>query len=358
MTRSSSARDRESARDLLGDRSFADPFLCTGPSPTVHLVGAGKVGQAFLRLLADTPLRLRAVTDSAATVCAPAALDAVRLAEHKHAGRSLATLPGAEVLPTELAIGLVDADVVVDATPTEPHDPAPGVGRVRAVLAGRGRLVIAGKDALARVWPELDAAARARIGFDAALGGTGARLAAEREALSASTSVALVGNATTTLLCEHFARGDDLARALAAARARGLLEADPTLDLDGSDAAAKLALACAVLWSVHLDLGAIARPAVAALDPERVRLAAGRGQACRLVARAGHRGERPRVAWETLPIGSPLAVPSDRVAYAYADAAESVRLHVGSALGAERTAAALIDDVVRAVGAARVRGAA
>lgn len=358
MTRSFPARDRESARDLLGDRSFADPFLCTGPSPTVHLVGAGKVGQAFLRQLAATPLRLRAVTDSSATVCASAALDAARLAEHKHAGRSLATLPGAEVLPTELAIGLVDADVVVDATPTEPHDPAPGVGRVRTVLAGRGRLVIAGKDALARVWPELDAAARARVGFDAALGGTGARLAAEHAALCASESVALVGNATTTLLCEHFARGDDLARALAAARARGLLEADPTLDLDGSDAAAKLALVCAVLWGARLDPATIARPHADALDPAAVFLAARSGRAWRLVARAGRGGSEPRVAWEALPPGSPLAVPSDRVAYGYADAEENVRLHVGSALGAHRTAAALLDDVVRAVGAARVRGAA
>lgn len=358
MTPSAPARDLESARAPHGDKTFADPFLSTGPSPTVHLVGAGKVGQEFLRLLAGTSLRLRAVTDSEATVCATPALDAERLALHKRAGGSLAALPGAEALPTELAIGLVDADVVVDATPTDPHDPAPGVGRVRAALAGRARLVVAGKDALARVWPTLDGASRARVGFDAALGGTGARLAAEREALCACDAVALVGNATTTLLCEHFARGEGLAPALAAARARGLLEADPTLDLDGSDAAVKLALVCAVLWGARVDPATVARPRADALDPAHVWLAARTGRVCRLVARAGRGGAHPRVAWETLPLGSPLAVPSDRVAYAYTDARGDLRLHAGSALGATRTAAALLDDVVRVTRGARVRGAA
>ncbi|MBK9129547.1 MAG: hypothetical protein IPM13_17440 [Phycisphaerales bacterium] len=159
--------------------------------------------------------------------------------------------------------------------------------------------------------------------------------------------------------CANTSRAGTTSRARsAAARARGLLEADPTLDLDGSDAAAKLALVCAVLWGARLDPGTIARPHADALDPAAVFLAARSGRACRLVARAGRGGSEPRVAWEALPPGSPLAVPSDRVAYAYADAEENVRLHVGSALGAHRTAAALLDDVVRAVGAARVRGAA
>ncbi len=354
MTQSFPARDRESARVLSGERSFADPFLSTGPSPTVHLVGAGKVGQAFLRRLEGTALRVRAVTDRKATVCGPA-LAAAALAAHKRAGASLAEFAGAEAIATELAIRLVDADLVVDATPTEPHAPAQGVARLRAALAGRGRVVVAGKDALARVWPDLDARTRARVGFDAALGGTGAWLAAERDALAASASVALVGNATTTLLCEHFARGEGLAPALAAARARGLLEADPTLDLDGSDAASKLALVCSILWGVPVDSSAIARPTADDLDPDHVAFAAKRGLAVRLVARAEHGGRSPRVAWETLPSGSPLAVPSDRVAYAYGDEAGSVRLHVGTALGAERTAAALLADLGVDL---RVRGAA
>src|SRR4030095_11316308 len=56
------------------------PALLPPASPTLHLIGAGKVGRAFLRLLADLPLRLIAVSDTSATLFSREGLDARALA--------------------------------------------------------------------------------------------------------------------------------------------------------------------------------------------------------------------------------------------------------------------------------------
>ena len=344
---------------LLGTPSrgaAGDAYHTSGPSPTgpvasVHLVGAGKVGRAFLDLLPTTALRLRGVTDSSGTMCSRAratVLDPAAIAAAKASGRRLVELDGAAELPAELAIGLVDADVIVDATPTDPRAPHAADARLRAALAGHGRVVVAAKDALARAWPQLSEVDRQRVHFEAALGGTGARLRRERVQLAATTDeLALVANATTSVLADELARGASWGAALQAARARGLLEADPTLDLDGTDAATKLALVCALLWDVAVDPLHVARPHPQALDPDRVSFAASRGRSVRLVARARRGGRDLRVAWEELAVGSPLAVPGDRVAYTYV-AACGVRLHVGTGIGAAAPAQALLRDVFAA----------
>src|SRR5687768_16731028 len=90
----------------------------SGTSPTVHLLGAGKVGRAFLEQLPASGCRLVAVSDSRATVHDRAGLAPLALAGWKARGRSLAERPGAEALPLETALPLIAADVVVDATPS------------------------------------------------------------------------------------------------------------------------------------------------------------------------------------------------------------------------------------------------
>ncbi len=55
--------------DTAADTSVGEPFCTSGTSPTtIHLVGPGQVGQAFLRLLPDTSFRLVGITDTSATL--------------------------------------------------------------------------------------------------------------------------------------------------------------------------------------------------------------------------------------------------------------------------------------------------
>jgi len=322
---------------------------------TLHLVGPGRVGRAFLQQLGDLPLRLVAVSDASGTVFDRAGIGIDALVAHKAAGGALATLPRAEPIPTELAIRIVAADIVVDATPSDAGSTAAAVQRGRAALQSGAFLALSGKNAFAAQAPEwLLGAFRGRVGVHAVLGGAGQQLVRELPELRAHCrALALVGNVTTTTIVEAIEGGASLAEGLAAARARGMLEPDPTLDLDGSDAATKLRAVWGAVfgesWTQPVPLERIAREDLRALDPAVVRERAARGSTTRLVARGSRGGGDWCVQFEELPIGSPLAAPADRVVYGY-ELPGGLRVHTGLAIGHERTAAALLADVRQALG--------
>jgi homoserine dehydrogenase len=339
----------------------SDAFRSSGQSPgpapvvrTLHLVGPGQVGRSFLRQLAGVPVRVVAVSDRSATVFDRGGLALDALLAHKAAGKALATLPRAESIPTELAIRVVGADVVVDSTPSSAADTEAAVARARAALQNGAFVALAGKNALAAAAPEwLLGAFKGRVGVHAVLGGAGQQLVRElAELREHCRGVELVGNVTTTVLIEAIERGASLEQGIAEAQARGLLEPDPALDLDGSDAATKLRAVWGAVfgesWAEPVAAGAVPRDDVRALDVGVVRARAARGATTRLIAR-GDRGGNLRVRFEELPAGSPLAAPPDRVVYGY-ELPGGLRVHTGLAVGYERTAAALLADVRAAIG--------
>lgn len=254
-----------------------------------------------------------------------------------------------EAIPTELAIRLVAADVVVDAAPSDEEGAPAALRRAHAAMQAGAFLALAGKNALAAapgLWP---AAARGRVGVDAALGGTGRQFVRELDELRREcAAVAVVGNVSTTAVVVAVESGASLAEGLAAARAAGLLEPDPTADLDGSDAATKLRLLWSALFAaaddVPLPAASVQRQDLRALEPALLRQRARNGATTRLVARGSRGGGDLRVQFEELPIGSPLAAPADRVVYGY-ELSGGLRMHLGFAVGHERTAAALLGDV-------------
>lgn len=335
-----------------------DAYRSSGQSPgvrTLHLLGPGAVGRAFLRQLAGLPVRVVAISDSTATVFDRRGLPLAAVAQHKAAGGALASWPRAEAIPTEVAVRIVAADVVVDATPTRDGDTAAACARGGAALQNGSFLALCGKNALAAAAPEwLLGAHRGRVGIHAVIGGVGQQLVRDLPELREHCrSLALVGNVTTTVLIEAIEQGASLADGLAAARARGLLEPDATLDLDGSDAAAKLRLVWGAVfgdsWRATPPLQAIVCQDLRDLDLDLVRARALRSATTRLVARGSRCGKDLRVQFEELSRTSPLAAPPDRVVYGY-ELPAGLRLHTGLAVGHERTAAALLADVAQAIG--------
>jgi homoserine dehydrogenase len=328
-----------------------------GRMRTLHLVGPGHVGRSLLRQLADEPVRVVAVTDSTATVRAPGGVPVAALCAHKANGRPLADWPGAERMPTDDALRAVAADVVADATPTRDQDAAAAVARGDLALRQGGGLVLSAKNALAAAatrW--LLGPDRARVGVDAVLGGAGASLVADLDRIRRSASgLALVGNVTTTVIVQAIERGGSVADGIAQAQARGLLEPESTLDLDGSDAATKLravwGMAFGALDGPMPAAAAVARDDVRALDPEVLRARAARGATTRLVGR-GDRAGGLRVRFEELPQGHPLAIAPDRVAYGV-ELPDGLVVHEGFGVGYDATAAAMAGDVRRLLAASR-----
>src|SRR5262249_58792910 len=88
-------------------------------------------------------------------------------------------------------------------------------------------------------------------------------------------------NFTLTGRPEH---GPTYAEALAEAQRRGYAEADPTLDVDGTDAAHKLAILAQIAFGMAVPLSSIARRGIADVEPTDVRFAGELGYVIKLLA--------------------------------------------------------------------------
>ncbi|KAA5803425.1 hypothetical protein F1654_06350 [Alkalicaulis satelles] len=164
-----------------------------------------------------------------------------------------------------------NADALFETAPELVIEALPGGDEAEALLAraaGAGcHIVSANKDVAARR-PDLIRAARAQgraFAYSAAVGGgapvleTVARLAASGAGVARVRGVL---NGTSNYVLDRLWEGDSLEAAIAGAQAAGFAEADPSADLDGLDAANKLALIAREAWGADLDPAAIKRESI------------------------------------------------------------------------------------------------
>lgn len=343
----------------MSHTAFESSYSTSGTSPGIPargasrprtlLVGLGPVGRAALQDAASAGLDIVAVADTSGVLYSAPGVDAALVVAHKSSGGALREL-GAERLPLELALGLIQPALVLVATDSNPLRAAAARAFARTAIAEGARIAFAAKHAFSEPDAVLGAAlAGGALGCDAALGGTGHALASDLARLRAEcVEVELVANATSTLVLDALARGDGLDVALAAARAQGLLEGDPSADLDGTDAAVKLAAISALVFERALELGSLVRPDLRVLDPRSVT------PRTRLVARASRHGASELELRELAP-GDPLAARPGSVVYAYRLRDGRRIVHVGRALGAAKTARALLADGARLCTTSRSR---
>jgi homoserine dehydrogenase len=116
-------------------------------------------------------------------------------------------------------------------------------------------------------------------------------------------------NATSNFVLDQIAAGSEFADAISAAQKNGYAEADPSLDLDGTDAAQKLAILARLGFGASLPLELIQREGIEGLTPVDLQAARDRATSIRLIAtcrRSAH-GLEARVAPMELPQSHPLA---------------------------------------------------
>jgi homoserine dehydrogenase len=120
-------------------------------------------------------------------------------------------------------------------------------------------------------------------------------------------------NTTTNFVLSALADGQSFGNAVAEMQARGIAEADPSLDIDGWDAAAKTAVLVNVLMQGRLSPHDVARTGIGHLTADDVRKVEASGHRLRLVASAERTsdGIRTSVAPSALAADDPLASVED-----------------------------------------------
>ena len=158
-------------------------------------------------------------------------------------------------------------------------------------------------------------------------------------------SIRGVLNGTSTFLLTRLEAGQTFDAALADARSLGYTEADPTSDLDGSDAAAKIAILCTVAWRTPVLADQVTVTGISGVIP------VAREGGWRLVATATRDGDRvhAKVAPERLRTADPLSSAHGVVNVVEVKASLAGALTwSGAGAGGAATASALVGDTLSA----------
>jgi homoserine dehydrogenase len=286
----------------------------------IVLCGIGVVGKALLQLLLDDRRwladhhgfapRIVGAADSRGVAASKNGLDLLGLLSLKARTGSVGTGPIPD-LPQFIAD--TDADVFVQAVPTNVRNPTDAIDQCRAAIHSGKHIVTATKSPLACAMASLkDAAAahRVRFGYSATVGaGTPMLALAARCALGDRvTRIEGVVNGTTNyILTAMENKGETFEAALLQAQKLGFAETDPSADVDGLDTACKTVILAneamhrrAVFTDVRID-------GIRHVTPDWIGQAASAGRRIKLVGRADEHGLS--VAPREVPIGSPLDVP-------------------------------------------------
>jgi homoserine dehydrogenase len=293
----------------------------------ILLVGLGNLGRRFCDLLADKGpyvearyslhLLLVGAADSRGIAYDPDGLDTARVSAIKQAGGSIADFPGVG-RPGQAAelVAQAEADLLCEASPVNLQQGAePGLSHIRVAMERGMHVVTPNKGPMVLAYQELhDLAARqgVQLRFDGTVaGGLPALYIGQRDLRGALIHrIEAVPNLVTGYVMQLLADGLAWEQALEQARGEGVLEADPSFDLDGWDAAAKLVILVNAVMGVPARLEDVDRTGITGVNGAEVRSLQKQGGTYKLLATAERRAEGHvslRVAPTPLPAGHLLA---------------------------------------------------
>jgi homoserine dehydrogenase len=311
----------------------------------VGIAGLGTVGGGVLRLLRDNADIITAHAGRPIAVTAISARDRARDRGVKLDGLRWYDDPAA--LATDLAV-----DVVVELIGGS-EDPARGL--VFAALEAGKPVVTANKALLARHGTALAETADrtgASLGFEASVAGGIPVIKTLREGLAANRIRRIAGilNGTCNfILTSMRERGREFADVLAEAQKLGYAEADPSFDIDGVDAAHKLAILTALAFGRPVDFAAVHIEGIRQVTALDIAFAKELGYRIKLlgIARRTEAGVEQRVHPCMIPENSPLARVDGvyNAVVAEGDFVGRVMLE-GRGAGAGPTASAVVADLI------------
>jgi len=227
---------------------------------------------------------------------------------------------------------------------------------LRAIARGKD-VVTANKDLIATEGPWLAAfAARtgATLRYEAAVGGAIPIVRALQGALADEDVVEIGGvlNGTTNFVLDAMEHGAQYAEALAEAQRRGFAEADPRADVDGHDAAHKLAILAGLAFRRPALSPSVPRRGIASISRDDVRAGAARGLRLKLVAMARRAGDgiEAGVTPAFVPHEHPFARPrgAENVVRVLGRGCGPLTFF-GAGAGGDATASAVVADVLAAL---------
>ncbi len=275
----------------------------------VALIGFGNVGQGFTEILRDRggwyadmfdlDIRIVAVTDlQFGTVYNPDGLEPAALLSAVRKTSSFAGLdaekPAWDALTT---IVKSNADVVAEISFTDLDSGEPATSHVRQALENGKHVITTNKGPIALHFNELHKIAEdngVHMGYEGTvMSGTPAlRLGVDVLRSAGVRKIEGILNGTTNYILTEMTKGLSYDAALKEAQRLGYAEADPRGDVEGHDAAAKVAILSSVLMGAPLKPDQVDCTGITGLDQEQIQEAQENGQCWKLIGSVEKEGEK------------------------------------------------------------------
>ena len=292
---------------------------------SLAMVGFGNVGRALARLLIRKQSLLETQFDISFNVVGIATghhgicIDPHGIALEKslsmhESGQSLSTL-STQPAPVSILdfIQAVPADILFENSPTNHATGQPAIAHLSAALERGMHVVTANKGPIVHAYQQLSELARSkgkRFLFESTVMDGAPIFSIFREPLPAVDLHGFHGilNSCTNMILGRMEKGESLDQAIAYAQSIGIAETDPSDDVDGWDAAIKVAALVTVLMGIPMTPDQVDRQGIRRLTPQMFVEAADAGERWKLVCSAYRQGNtvRTRVAPERVSADSPL----------------------------------------------------
>jgi len=307
------------------------------------VVGAGAVGSAVAELAGEYGHTVTALADSSGAVVDPEGVDVDAALARKDTEGTVGTDSVADALE-----GAYDA--LVEATPTTLGDAEPGFGHVKAALERDRHVVLANKGPVAERYGEVRELERESAGevyLEATVGGAMPVLStiADFGAEHIEAARGVLNGTANFVLSRMAAEGLGYEHVLAEAQDLGVAEADPSFDVEGTDAALKCVILANVLYDREYTLADAAVEGIRDLPGSALDLAAEDGRTIRLIGEV--QDGAIRVGPRLIPEHGALAVTGTRNIVELETEHAGLLDISGRGAGGPETATAVLADVGR-----------
>lgn len=323
------------------------------------IIGFGNVGRAFTKILLERKQDLEKRYGFKSEIIGIFELNGAFINE---AGLNLKEIVGLdpsqfknhanwknEVTVKQL-IHHLNVDIVIELTHTNVKTGEPGLSHIKNALNNGKHVVTANKGPLAIAFPELQELAKKNnlyLRFEATTGGAIPVFHLAETALMGNKIISIKGilNGTSNFILTQMSRQNvPFSIALKEAQELGFAEADPSLDVDGIDAACKIVIIANSILKQRVTLSDVKIKGIREITKDAIELAREDGYVIRHIASAEN--GKLEVSPRLVPANSTFAIEGTQNLIKFeTDLAKEIFI-IGRGAGGKEATSAIISDLL------------
>jgi homoserine dehydrogenase len=324
------------------------------------IVGFGVVGQSFAKLILSRAAdlyntygvnpRVVACVDKKGAVVCPSGIDLQKLLDIKKIKGTVIDYraEGSKSLEYDI-VEQTDSDVLLELTSTNLQNGEPGISNIISAMRSGKHVITANKGPLALAFPSLLELANyndVMLRFSGTVGGGTPILEFAKRCLKGDRILSFKGilNGTTNYILTRMEEGLSFENALRDAKEKGIAEANPELDIDGYDAAAKVSIIANWVMGMKKTIHDVESTGISGITLERIGEARKRNNSLKLVGMTENR--KLIVGPVEVSKLDPICVNGTLNAVTFSSEHSGQQTIIGRGAGGMETASAVLRDLI------------